>query len=119
MWTYSQRTGQLHHNGNYVATGYSGYGPSKNKPPDESLPSVGPIPRGFWLIADTLDSPHTGPHTIHLFWDHGPDNFERSHFLIHGDAKAHPGQASHGCIILDPFTRGRLTETPDRTLQVI
>jgi hypothetical protein len=119
MWTYSQRTGELSHDGLHVAFGYSGSGDGHNNPDRQEVSNVGPIPRGLWTLGPIATDYATGPHSILLQPQPMTQTFGRGRFRVHGDSREHPGCASHGCIVLDPFTRGRLTETTDRTLEVL
>jgi hypothetical protein len=48
----------------------------------------------------------------------GTQVFGRTDFLIHGDSRAHPGEASAGCIILPPDVRRRIAASGDTTLEV-
>jgi hypothetical protein len=119
-WTYSQATGELQQDGEHVATGYSGTGAGKNNPVMQNVPNVGPIPRGNWTItgppADTRDH---GPCVLRLEPTPETDTRGRSGFLIHGDSKAQPGTASHGCIILPRAVREQLWQSGDRDLEVL
>jgi type VI secretion system (T6SS) effector TldE1-like protein len=118
-WTYSQTTGELQQDGEHVATGYSGTGAGKNNPVMQNVPNVGPIPRGNWTItgppADTRDH---GPCVLRLEPAAETDTRGRSGFLIHGDSKAQPGTASHGCIILPRAVRELLWQSGDHDLEV-
>jgi hypothetical protein len=38
---------------------------------------------------------------------------------MHGDSKAHPGSASHGCVILPRATREEVWQSGDRELEVV
>ena len=105
-WTYDQRSGALTDSeGKVVAHGYSGFGDAKNNPDDEWLHGLGPIPRGNWRInLVPHNSDQVGPYALGLT-PVGHDAHGRSAFLIHGDSRSRPGQASHGCIILGPDVR--------------
>lgn len=117
-WTYTQLRGQILNNGEFVGTGYSGYGVSKNNPDDEALQAEGPIPRGQWKIV-RWDDHHgeKGPQVAVLEpVDH--DAHGRSAFLIHGDSSEHPGQASHGCIIANREIRDQWRASGDTDILV-
>ena len=119
MWTYRQSTGELiDSSGEIVATGYSGLGDDKNNPADQGIQGHGPIPQGVWSIGPAETNPQLGPLAMPLTPDPSTDTLGRSGFFIHGDSIAHPGQASHGCIILDHPTRVLLSESDDKSLQV-
>lgn len=49
-WVYEQSTGNLSHNGRYVAKGYAGKGAGKNNAQMEGTPDTGPLPRGKYSI---------------------------------------------------------------------
>jgi hypothetical protein len=121
MLTYSQTAGTMRDAaGNLYGTGYSGHGDGKNKPAAQSIPNVGPIPQGRYSIGKPYDSTHTGPFTLPLIGLSIDKCFGRSDFRIHGDSREHPGEASHGCIILPRDVRERINATnTDRLLEVI
>lgn len=121
MWTYQQSTGQLHHDGTFVAFGYSGAPHHVNKPDDQRLPFEGPIPRGRYVIGPVVIVPSRGPLCIDLEPTPGQRGamFGRGGFLIHGDSIAAPGTASHGCIILARRIRQMISDSSDRNLEVI
>lgn len=84
----------------YEAQGYSGRGACKNNPDCEHIRNEGPLPFGRYRIGIPFDHRRVGPLAFRLDRvDDGP-TFGRSGFLIHGDNRANPGQASSGCIIL-------------------
>ena len=118
MWIWDQSAGELRRAGK-VWRGYSGAARGLNNPALQAAKSVGPIPQGRWTIAGRHDSPNTGPCTLTLA--PGPDTatFGRSAFRIHGDSLAHPGRASHGCIILPRAVRDAIWASGDRILQVV
>ncbi len=116
---YVQKTGQWIHHGKVIATGYSGLGADKNDPAAEGLPGQGPIPTGLWDIGTARSDAHLGPCVMPLTPCQGTETEGRSGFFIHGDSAAHPGQASHGCIILDHDTRALIANDPDRLLSVV
>lgn len=118
-WTWDQSAGELSHDGVPCGTGYSGAGTGKNSPDMQAAVGVGPIPRGAWTISGVGDSPNTGPFTLILQPNPGTDTEGRSDFRIHGDSIAHPGTASHGCIILSRPIRERIWQSGDRDLEVI
>jgi hypothetical protein len=119
MWQYEQDSGKLSRDGVLVSTGYSGNGRGKNNPSMEAAPGVGPIPHGKWGIVSVADSPNTGPFTITLFPEPCTDTHGRSDFRIHGDSISHPGNASHGCIIMPRVVRNKIWSSGDRLLTVV
>lgn len=119
-WTYHQSTGQLWNDTALVATGYSGAEPDgKNNPNLESLAGIGPIPRGSYTIGAPFNSHQTGPYAMRLTPNEGTDTYGRSDFEMHGDSKEHPGQASHGCIIMPFAIRARVWLSNDHVLEVV
>jgi len=119
MWTYDQTSGQLKHGDALIATGYSGNAIGKNNSAMQGVPDIGPIPRGLWTIGPVIEKSTLGPHVMALTPSATTTTFGRSGFYCHGDSIADPGHGSCGCIIMDPYTRGRLAETSDRFLQVL
>jgi hypothetical protein len=120
MWLYNQSNGQLSHDGQLVAVGYSGFGPWKNYPDGAHLANLGPIPCGVWDMGLVIDStPLHGPFVIPLLPAEGTDTFGRSGFLIHGESLHDPGQASHGCVILPRWVRVQMGQSEDKQLEVV
>jgi hypothetical protein len=117
-WQYSQSLRQLRHNGKVVGLGYSGHGEGKNNPKRESERGVGPIPRGKWHIGPVSAHHGKGPVVMELTPVHHTAH-GRTHFLIHGDSKEHPGTASEGCIILGPTLRALIRDSKDHDLEVV
>jgi len=103
MFAYSQSTGEFQQNGKLIGTGYSGHnvpdGPQGRNSPDlESVPDVGPIPRGHYTIGDPVSIPNHAPPVFPLS-PAGVPPYGRTGFLIHGNNVQN--DASRGCIILD------------------
>jgi len=117
MWSYSQTTGELLHDGGFEGTGYSGTGLGRNNPAEQAVQNVGPIPQGQYQIGAAYDDPTLGPCVMHI--DPLPDTntLGRSLFRIHGDNARH--DASHGCIILGPSIRHLIAASDDRSLEVL
>jgi hypothetical protein len=119
VWTYRQSTGELRNaRGDVMGHGYAGFGHGKNDPADEAVGGVGPIPDGFWLIGEPFDTGTHGPYVLRLV-PLEADTHGRSGFLIHGDSKSHPGEASHGCIILARDVRELVWTSGDHRLHVV
>ncbi len=118
MWSYSQSTGELARDGNVYGTGYSGLGPDKNVPADQAIEGQGPIPEGQWTIGPAENSAQLGPHVMALLPKPGTETLGRSGFFIHGDSLAHPGEASHGCIVLPLTARLEISRSGDIDLTV-
>lgn len=117
MFTYEQSTGLLAQDGKRLAIGYAGSGVGKNNPLYEMIHDVGPIPRGLYDIGRPFNSDDHGPVVLPLTPRHAA--FGRSGFLIHGNGVTNPGEASHGCIILDRPTREIIAVGEDRQLFVV
>jgi hypothetical protein len=118
-WQYEQKTGRLlDPEGAYVVTGYSGHGVGVNTPADETVPDVGPLPEGTYLIGPGFYNPRTGPLSMRLTQIAGA-SYGRGEFLIHGDNQALNHSASEGCIILPHSVRVVLDASTDRTLVVV
>ncbi len=118
-WTYAQQSGELAQDGRPVATGYSGANEGKNNPALEKVPNVGPIPCGSWTITGPpVDTHDHGPYVLRLEPAAETLTHARTGFLIHGDSRANPGTASHGCIILPRAIREQVWQSGDRELLV-
>ena len=116
-WYYHQTSGKLYFNAELVATGYSGAGPWKNNPDAEKLQNQGPIPQGSYRIGQSFAHPSKGPITMRLS-PIGHNAHGRTGFLIHGDSRQHPGQASEGCIVVGRDVRSRIAASGDTSLTV-
>lgn len=119
MWIWQQSAGALSRAGKIIGRGYSGAGRGKNSPSMQAAVGVGPIPAGQWRFVSVGDSPNTGPYTIVCAPGQNTNTFGRSAFRVHGDSIAHPGAASHGCIILPLAVRRAIWSSGDRDLTVI
>jgi hypothetical protein len=118
-WSYAQGTGRLSHDGELIATGYSGNGTGLNNPGQESVPFVGPLPRGSYTIGPPIaDGGHLGPYVMAL--TPGPANnmFGRAGFFVHGDNQAMNSTASNGCIVLARQWRTLIATSGDTLLVV-
>jgi hypothetical protein len=116
--TYVQSTGILSDANGVWGIGYSGRGEGRNNPAAQHIRDTGPIPTGTYTMGEAYDDPGgKGPCVIPLSADEPTRLLGRSGFLIHGDNKEH--DASHGCIILGPAVRRRISKLEDRKLQVI
>jgi hypothetical protein len=134
MWNFHQATGEITH----VITGgvllaevmdpkptsvcfaYSGNGVGKNNPAMQQVPCIGPIPRGrYRILKPAFDSPTHGPVVMRLEAFPGTNTFSRSGFLIHGDSKRDPGNASLGCIVATRWARELIAENEDDILEVV
>ena len=119
MWTYDQSAGIMSRGGN-ICGGYSGSGRGKNNPALQAAKGIGPIPAGHWrIVGPPHDSLTTGPFTLGVVPAAGTNTFGRTAFRIHGDSIAHPGAASHGCIILPRAVREAIWASGDYELTVV
>lgn len=121
MWIYEQKTGNLRRDNaiDFVGKGYSGAEPDgKNNPAMESVPDVGPIPRGEYQVGVPHDTDSHGPFVMSLTPMPQNEMFGRAGFLMHGDSIEHPGTASKGCIIMPRPVRERVWNSGDHRLQV-
>ena len=119
MWLWMQKSGRMLRNSQPKSAGYSGFEDGRNDPLQQNVAGKGPIPIGAYSIGPEIDSEEHGPVAMHLIPLPGTELFGRSGFMIHGDSVAHPGLASHGCIILPRATREEIAQSHDRLLVVI
>jgi hypothetical protein len=122
MFTYSQSTGLMAHNGLVISRGYSGNGGGLNNPAFENVPRVGPCPQGRYTIGHAQTEPKLGPVAMVLTPDPVNAMYGRSDFLIHGDNAALDHTASEGCLIFDLGTRVEISaavNAGDNQLEVI
>jgi hypothetical protein len=119
-WSYSQSTGNLSHEGEFIAKGYAGIGGCCNKSDKQDVPFEGPLPRGSYTIGPPMaDGGHMGPYVLPLTPWPGNNMFGRAGFFIHGDTPSRDQTASNGCIILDRPWRTMIAQSSDTTLMVI
>jgi len=124
VWYYNQKTGGVYelvvgrsqHVWTLVGHGYSGRAEGKNNPRWEKVAGKGPIPQGLWQTGEAYTSKRLGAVAIPL----RPcgNTWGRSAFLIHGDSRMFPGQASSGCIVLGLAVRRRIAARPGTYLLV-
>jgi hypothetical protein len=119
VWTYNQASGVLSKDGETIGEGYSGFGAGKNNPAMQQVQNAGPIPKGIYEIGAPHDTQSHGPHVMALSPAAGTEVFGRDGFLIHGDAIADPGTASHGCIILARDLRDKISASGDSQIEVV
>lgn len=118
MWVFHQSTGQLFHDGKYVATGYSGHGAGLNNHTMEAVHGVGVIPCGRWRIGPVYDHPHLGRHIMALT-PIGHDAHGRDAFRMHGDNPLMNHTASDGCLIFGLQVRDMVAASNDNDLEVV
>lgn len=118
---YVQETGAIYERtfrGSYrfVSRGYAGRQQGRNNPELETQKNVGPIPRGFWEIGETVYSATAGPVTVILNPHPETQTYGRSAFRIHGNNVR--DDASRGCIILPRSVRSLIAKRRGQTLLV-
>ena len=121
-FSYEQATGNFYHDGELLATGYSGYGADANVPQDQDLKDLGPIPVGSYTIGEPHVDEQVGPVAMTLTPAPTNEMFGRGSFLVHGDTAAMNHTASHGCIILNHDARvaiGTAVLNGDNQLEVV
>jgi hypothetical protein len=121
-WVYKQSDGKIMRggaDGPLVGKGYSGKGSGKDNPSAQASPSFGPIPRGTYRVGSPFQHPHAGAYALRLTPIDGTYTFGRSGFLIHGDSRANPGDASDGCVVLPLTVRQQIWNSGDHILEVV
>lgn len=123
MWVWSQSTGEMFHDGAYLATGYSGKYTGKNNYLMQGVKFTGPLPSGVYTIKEPYLHPHLGPITMDLEPDPANEMHGRDSFRIHAEKlpPAEPGFASEGCIVLNHAARveiSKAVQSEDNQLQV-
>lgn len=121
LWTYCIESGSFYLGDKYIATGYSGHDPFKNRVDSQNVQHLGPIPEGYYRIGNPFNSLHTTDYALALQPEPGTNTYGRSEFEIHGDMRdpALRGTASHGCIILPRNVRERIVASGFSRLRVI
>ncbi len=107
MWIYKQTGHLITPDGVPAAhSWYSGHGEHANKPEDEGLKGLGPLPRGHYTFGQTLiRNTHMGPVAIHLVPDAATRVYIESlgrdpdSFYAHSGDKARDLLASAGCLV--------------------
>ncbi|CAM4826130.1 unnamed protein product [Rotaria magnacalcarata] len=107
MATFSQSTGKFITSDGTCYNGYSGNREGLNNSIKESVAFVGPIPQGEYTVTGSNTS--KGPTTLVLTPAKSNIMYGRSGFLIHGDTSKGDNSASHGCIIVGPAARKKLS----------
>ena len=122
MIEYHQKTAAILLDGAILCqypSSYSGFGPGLNNPAMETIPDVGPIPRGKWGIARWEATHGTKGPQVAILCPDGWDAHGRSDFLIHGDNRDGNNTASHGCIIAPRWVRDKLQASGQTKLIVL
>ena len=107
MWTYQQIGKLITPEGQPSAhQWYSGNGVHANKPQDEGLKGLGPIPRGRYTFGGFIDyKTQLGPVAFHLIPDDQTRAFilslgrDPNSFFCHDGDTAHNYLASDGCLV--------------------
>jgi len=102
----------------YETSGYSGHAGCRNNPECVEERGEGPIPPGDYIAWYRPSHPGLGPDVFYLEPCQPLPN-GRSGFFIHGDSHDHPGDASHGCIVLPRSSRIALHEFQLQRLEVV
>lgn len=129
MWVFEQRTGRLlDKTGHHVDTGYAGRNfrkpdgsvqMGKCNPDMQNVKGIGPLPVGCYTIQPPHDDLVVGRYAMRLTPFPGNEMFGRNSFFIHGDSLEHPGQASHGCIVVSFISRQLIWASGDHDIRVI
>lgn len=96
---YIIESGEFLRDGHIFMYGYAGRDGGKNNPLMTYVKDIGPLPCGSYTIGDPYNDESLGPVCFKLEPDQSNQMFGRSLFRIHADSIAHPGDASHGCIV--------------------
>lgn len=100
MFTYSQSTGIMQHNGEETGVGYSGNGIYMNSPASQNVHAHGPLPQGQYTIGTPQAHDKLGPVVMALSPYSTNEMFLRGDFFIHGDNAMMNHTGSDGCIVL-------------------
>lgn len=118
-WTFTQKTGRIEHDGEFVVNGYAGRDAGKNNPAMQNVKGIGPLPVGWYTMQPPKDDAVVGKYAIALTPDPTNEMFGRNSFFWHGDSSEHPGFASHGCIVSPHFVRVQAWTSGDYRVQVV
>jgi len=118
-WTYHQRTGILERENTKFTGAYAGKDAGKNNPDMQTVPDVGPLPRGSYRIGHPRHSTRVGHFAMPLTPLGGTNTFGRSAFYIHGDNPAHIGDSSFGCIVIGLRQRRAIWASGDHRVDVV
>ena len=102
----------------YEKRGYSGRDRCRNNHECEVLKAKGPIPCGFYRVVEKSHG-RFAPPAFKLEPYSTNRMHRRSGFWIHGDSMLNPGNASHGCIILDRSARDWIAHYDVQSLEVV
>lgn len=122
-YVFEQSTGRMiDPDSNEVAVGYAGgncgHNPEgKNNPEMQNVPSIGPLPEGWYDLGEPVEHSHLGAYAIPLIPDPSNEMYGRGSFYLHGDTTP-SGNASEGCIIMPRLVRQAIKASGER-LQVV
>lgn len=120
MWLYLSRSGVLlTPRRERLCVGYAGREAGMNNPDLQHMKGIGPLPEAVYDVQAPRDSEVTGPYSMRLLPHMGSEMYGRSSFAIHGDSKAAPGQASHGCIVVGRAFRQSIWDSGDHAIKVV
>lgn len=119
-WVYNVRSKKFTWNGEFqFEARYAGATGYKNNPDYECIVNKGPLPRGrYRIVGVPFTHKIAGPFTLRLEPYSSNSMCGRAGFLIHGDSKKFPGEASNGCIVLLPNYRKRIWDSSDKEVIV-
>ena len=103
----------------HQSVGYAGRGEHKNRPDSQAERGLGPLPVGFYRVQSPVDHPRLGPLAFRLVAYRNNQMFGRSGFYIHGDSRKEPGNASHGCVIVNRDCREAVLHYGVKYLEVV
>ena len=120
-WIYNVKRHEFSRNGQFkFRARYAGNGKYKDDPQFECVKNKGPLPRGkYRIVGEPVNHKRTGRYTLVLQPYADNRMCGRDGFLIHGDSRAHPGEASRGCIILDFEFRRAIFDSKDLEVVVL
>lgn len=119
-WVYNVTKKSFTHNGvlkfHALYAGATGY---KNNTDYECEVNKGPLPRGkYRIVGVPFTHAVAGLYTLRLDPDAQNKMCGRAGFLIHGDSRSAPGEASNGCIVLSPVFRKAIWDSHDKEVIV-
>lgn len=118
MTQYTQDTGLIT-GSNFIGKGYSGFGSGINNPDFESVPDIGPIPKGEYKIVQWYDKYEGKGLVVARLEPVNHDAHGRNGFLIHGDNTEVNHTASHGCIVTSKDVRVNWRKSGDTKVFVV
>lgn len=123
-WEYKQPTGDITDpHGVFVHQGYAGgncgqHPEGINNHEMQNVHNIGPLPVGFYTMAEVVEGSHLGPFAIRLEPDPANIMFGRGGFFVHGDTQI-PFHASDGCIIMPRAVREQMWASDNHQIEVV